>query len=287
MELKTFAVRQMLLKDDPLLRYVVKEEPIPVSVVASSFHDFIAPLADEKSEGLISDYPKMLNENVPLVVQTNAEGGYDISGNIPDTLLEAITLVHNVDQEKIVRALAEYNLKTVHGQSCSIVDATLQDTARRTLMAMESIPSVIPVGTGSQKPDGAELLGFEGTDAGQAEEGMGMLAAEGLDNALEETLAAEELAEAYEEPYGPVQEAVAATEELAGASEGVEMAPVIAEPSEPAPETMPAAEKPEDEAVFEEKPADSFAQSIRNIYRKFCADLHSFGLDDRLGLSLA
>lgn len=277
MELLTYAVRRKLLSDDPLLSYVVGNKPVPVSAVAASFHDFIAPLTDEKSECLISDYPKMLNENVPVVVRANTEGGYDISGNIPDTLLEAITLVHGAGQEEIVRALADYNLQTVHGQSCEIIATNIQDEARRTLMAMESIPSIIPINTAN---DGPPL-----PEPDTLAEGAGDMGAP-TQGALGEMLPAEP-GPAFLEPELPETVPVAETAPAWGTNAP---APDMAFAEGPGPVEEPYQTQGYPDsglAGADEKPADTFAQSIRNIYDKFCADLRNFGLDKRLGIALA
>lgn len=146
MDLKTYAVHRKLRYDDDLLSYVVSGEPIPVSVVEASFEGFIAPLADKKSERLITDFPGMLAAEVPVVMSKNEEtGGYEVSGNIPDTLVDAITTVHHITPDDVVAALVDHNLMTVHGKSCKILGTSLAEQAERTMLNALAIPDVVPV----------------------------------------------------------------------------------------------------------------------------------------------
>lgn len=161
MDLKTYAVHRKLRYDDDLLSYVVADLPIPISVVEASFKGFIAPLEDKKSEQLIADFPELLANEVPVVVSKNQEtGGYDVSGDIPDTLVEAITLVHNIMPNDVVAALVNHNLMTVHGQSCEILGTSLKEQAERTMISAMSIPDVVSVHDLMEKQTGEQTESF-------------------------------------------------------------------------------------------------------------------------------
>lgn len=145
MNLTTYAVHRKLTADDPLLAYVAKGVPVPTDVLAASFAEYLEPLTDEVSEGLVDDYAATLSSQVPIVVQPGADGGYEVSGDIPDTMVEAIELIHGAGEEDIVRALVDHNLGTVHGKSCDLIDIDITRAAERTKIALSSLPAVEPV----------------------------------------------------------------------------------------------------------------------------------------------
>ena len=274
MELLTYAVRQKLLNDDPLLSYVTRKEPVPIEVIAESFRGYLEPMEDKKSELLVHDYPRMLNENVPVVVNVNEDGGYHITGSIPDTLLEAIALVHNIeDKEEIIRALVDYNMENVYGQTCEILTASLTQIAGNAKKSMMAIPPVIPVGMANAGDD----MPKEGP-AGD------------MPNAGQEDAAFTEqgdFAPQMPEPGPAVQIPEPQIQEPEPVIQAAAPAVQVQEP-EPAIHAA-AGRDPFSDAGQEDytAEADSFTQSIRNIYEKFIADLKDFGLDRRLGLQLA
>ena len=131
MDLKTYAVHRKLEQGDDLLPYVVDGTPVPIPVVESCFGSFIEGMEDKRAERLLTNYPKMLSEDVPVVTLRNEEtGGYEISGDIPDRMVEAIECVYKVDPEEIVRAFTAYRLNVIHGQDCEILDTSCSERAR-------------------------------------------------------------------------------------------------------------------------------------------------------------
>ena len=145
MDLKTYAVHRKLHHGDKLLDYVVKNEPVPPEVIAAAFGDQIRAMEDTVAERLIADYPAMLGENIPVRSSRNAEGGYDIVGDIPDSVVDAIFQVHGASPEAVVQALVDYNLSTVHGQPCKILNTQTHESAEQTLFGFLSIPVVTSV----------------------------------------------------------------------------------------------------------------------------------------------
>lgn len=147
MNLTTFAVQRKLAYDDPLLSYVTSGQDIPVSVVEASFSDYVSSIEqDSLSEGLVDDYVGTLAKEVPIVVQPDTNGGYEVRGDVPDTLVEAIKLLHrDVNEEEIVSRLVRHNLETVHGKACEVLTVSIDQAAEKTRMALTSLPEVVPV----------------------------------------------------------------------------------------------------------------------------------------------
>lgn len=310
MDLKTYAVHRKLRYDDDLLSYVVADLPIPISVVEASFQGFITPLEDKKSEQLIADFPELLANEVPVVVSKNQEtGGYDVSGDIPDTLVDAITLVHNIMPNDVVAALVNHNLMTVHGQSCEILGTSLKEQAERTMISAMSIPDVVsvhdlmekqaeksetaePIVTAEPKTPESEL-----PDMSSVLEDLDELQqmVEQMDtNANEDDLASSAIPDKLEPIEGEepdldtlpdlaefddldAGELVSADED----SQALESDDVVDKSGN---DSEPVMTEPADDMPVE----DDFdmAAAIHRIYDKLCADIRAYNLDTRLNLAL-
>lgn len=254
MDLKTYAVHRKLEADSELLSYVVKGNPIPVSLVEENFRDYLEPLSDPAATRLIEDYAGLIGDEIPVVTRQLDDGGYSISGEIPDRLVEAIQLVHEVTPEEIVSALVNHNTAMVHGESLSITDIDLTGAARQTLLDSTRIPKVEPAVLSSPNL-------FEG-----AEE--------------EEKPTAEETPAAEETPS--VAEAV--TEEPPVAETRQEDVPTeaFADDEDAAAEAF---DDEEDLSPEEDKGA-AFRQAVNRVYQRVVADIQAMRLDQRLNLAM-
>lgn len=254
MDLKTYAVHRKLEADSELLSYVVKGTPIPVSLVEENFRDYLEPLSDPAATRLIEDYAGLIGDEIPVVTRQLDDGGYSISGEIPDRLVEAIQLVHEVTPEEIVSALVNHNTAMVHGESLSITDIDLTGAARQTLLDSTRIPKVEPAVLSSPNL-------FEG-----AEE--------------EEKPTAEETPAAEETPS--VAEAV--TEEPPVAETRQEDVPTeaFADDEDAAAEAF---DDEEDLSPEEDKGA-AFRQAVNRVYQRVVADIQAMRLDQRLNLAM-
>lgn len=293
MDLKTYAVHRKLRYDDNLLSYVVNGEPIPVSVIEASFQGFIAPIEDKKSEKLIENYKEMLASEVPVVVSKNHEtGGYEVTGDIPDTLVDAIMTVHHITQDDVVSALVDYNLETVHGQTCRIVGTSLTEQVERTMINAMSIPDVVSVSALMDDPSEpnqrleSSYIAPAPTPAEISDALDSMTAADSIeDSGLGEDEGFEHLAV----DENTLDDMASDVLESLGSMDDADYDAGIADDDEPV-EDLSAmddevADEPAEEAV-EEDEEDSMAAAIRRIYDKLCADIRAYGLDTRLNLTM-
>lgn len=264
MDLKTYAVHRKLEADSELLSYVVKGNPIPVSLVEENFRDYLEPLSDPAATRLIKDYAGLIGDEIPVVTRQLDDGGYSISGEIPDRLVEAIQLVHEVTPEEIVSALVNYNTAMVHGESLSITDIDLTGAARQTLLDSTRIPKVEPAVLSSPNL-------FEGAEE-KEKPTMAPVA--------EETPTAEETPAAEETPS--VAEAV--TEEPPVAETRQEDVPTeaFADDEDAAAEAF---DDEEDLSPEEDKGA-AFRQAVNRVYQRVVADIQAMRLDQRLNLAM-
>ena len=276
MDLKTYAVGQKLLHDDGLLDYVVRQEPVPVDVVAASFRDFLDRQEDAQARKLIDDYRGFLGEAVPVVITRNqGTGGYQVSGEIPDSMVSAIMLVHNLSPEAVIKSLVDQSLCTVHGQKCEIVECSMEEAAERTRMKAASIPEVSPVPEASPVPDGGTETPHEADAPAPAGIEAGTPAADDVfgdvPDDIPDVMDIQEPASLTEDPEGmDIQEPASLTEE----PEGVDIPG-----EEPAPQPDPPVGEPEAQTR-------DFAAIVQSIYEKFCSDLRAYGLDKRLNLAI-
>lgn len=287
MDLKTYAVHRKLRYDDNLLSYVVNGEPIPVSVIEASFQGFIAPIEDKKSEKLIENYKEMLASEVPVVVSKNREtGGYEVTGDIPDTLVDAIMTVHHITQDEVVSALVDYNLETVHGQSCRIVGTSLTEQAERTMINAMSIPDVVSVSELMEdRPHSVVSEPSYIASTPTSDEISDVL------ESMTEMEPAEGDIEHFEVDEGTlddmasdVLDSLAAIEDEASDAEAMDGYDTDQFDDGVVADEDPI-EDPVEEFVDEDEDA-SMAAAIRRIYDKLCADIRAYGLDTRLNLTM-
>lgn len=266
MDLKTYAVHRKLGYDDELLRYVMDDKPVPLPVIEASFQEYLNSQNDEKASRLLTDYTKLLGEDVPVVISRNENGGYEVSGDIPDTLVEALELVHKLKPDDVVKALVDYNMTMVHGKTCEVVSTTLGEQAKRTLMQVAAIPSVVPVAEIKEPEDFLEADRPAFT--------------EDLDDAFPDT---ESDTEATDNPDTAEDVSFMDAETFATPQEEQDEEDVASlDMSDEVPDEV--MEEPMD--MEEDTQADDFAAKVQRIYDRFCADLRAYGLDSRLNLSM-
>lgn len=258
MDLKTYAVHKKLEADSELLAYVVKGSPIPVPIVEENFRAYLEPLNDPAATRLIKDYAGLIGDEIPVTTQRMEDGGYTISGDIPDRLVEAIQLVHEVTPEEIVSALVNRNTAAVHGQALDITDIDLSDAARHTLLGAMEIPKVQPAVLEPADPF-AEAVAAAGTTEPAHTEPARTAEAVHTEPAM--------TAEAIPEKTVPEME-MPEEESIAGAF----------------PEEGEAF--PEEEDVTQEDPGATFRAAVSRVYDRLIADIRAYGLDQRLNLAL-
>lgn len=262
MDLKTYAVHQKLEADSELLAYVVKGSPIPVPIVEENFRAYLEPLNDPAATRLIEDYAGLIGDEIPVTTQRMEDGGYTISGDIPDRLVEAIQLVHEVTPEEIVSALVNRNTAAVHGQALDIMDIDLSDAARHTLLGAMEIPKVQPAKLEPADPF-AEAVAAAGRTEPEPVHTEPVRTAEAVP---EEEIPEEEIPEKTV-PEMEMPEA----ESIDGAfpEEGAAMEAF-----------------PEEVETPQEDPGATFRAAVSRVYDRLIADIRAYGLDQRLNLAL-
>lgn len=315
MNLKTFAVSQKLHRDQKLLDYVVHEQAVPLNVIQDAFGPLLETQTDVKAERLITNYKTLLADEIPIRVHKNAENGFEISGNVPDTMLEAITLVHGVSAEDAVRDLINTHMEQLYGTTCEILHSELKQEAERTLLEASNIPEILPGPTevpfdeslsANQETD-VDLVAetMEATEMNEeqvseaalaeavAEEPVEEVAEESVEESVEE-VAEESVEDVAEES---VEEVADETMNLAEENDTVDVEGSESQTADHdgydtdlfdagADGSEEAAEEVSEAAVVEESEDQRFAQAIKRIYEKLVADIRAFGLDKQLNLQM-
>lgn len=307
MDLKTFAVSQKLHRDQKLLDYVVKQQDVPLHVIQETFGPLLQTQSDVKAERLIKDYKQFLADEIPILVRKNAENGFDISGDVPDTVLEVIELLHDVTADTAIRDLIDVHMEQLYGTTCDIVHSNLIQEAERTLLAVSDIPTITPVTTETTTNSFLSDLTSDSAEE-VVEEDLADMAEEAVDEAVSDRVE-DEVSDMAEEVVDEIisdvaEEAVEeAVSEIADADVS-EMAEDVASEDDIPSQSIPdgydtdlfdtgvnAATENEsddvlDETESEEAESKRFAQAIKRIYDKLVADIHTYGLDKQLNLQL-
>lgn len=247
MDLKTFAVSQKLHRDQKLLYYVMNEQTVPLAVIQDAFGPLLQTQSDSKAERLIENYQQLLRDEIPILVRRNADQGFEISGDIPDTLLEAIELVHEVSAESAVQELINTHMEQLYGSSCEILHSDLTQEAERTLLAVSDIPAITPVPNDSAT---ASVI----SDLTVVEE-----------TAVEPT---SEMEEEQVDMDGYDTNLFDHGRDVLDESEAMDVS------------------EEQTEQELEEAEQKRFTQAIKRIYEKLVADIHAYGLDRQLNLQL-
>lgn len=265
MDLKTYAVHKKLEADSELLAYVVKGSPIPVPIVEENFRAYLEPLNDPAATRLIEDYAGLIGDEIPVTTQRMEDGGYTISGDIPDRLVEAIQLVHEVTPEEIISALVNRNTAAVHGHALDIMDIDLSDAARHTLLGAMEIPKVQPAVLEPADPF-AEAVAAAGTTEPVHTEPTHTEPVRTAEAVPEKRIPEEEIPEKIvPEEETPEEESIDGTFPEEGA----------------AMEALPA-----EEETPQEDPGAAFRAAVSRVYDRLIADIRAYGLDQRLNLAL-
>lgn len=105
MDLKTYAVWRKLTTNSDLLKYVVENKPIPITVLTEDFNDVIDGLHEPNSELVVTDYERYLKEHIRLGFQPTSKNELDVQGEIEEPLMESIEMVHHVDRQDVIKKL--------------------------------------------------------------------------------------------------------------------------------------------------------------------------------------
>ena len=122
MDLLTYAVSQKLRQNNDMWRYLAENQPVPQDLIADAFASVIETYEDEEAVRLTSHYDDYLSHHIPVTFTPNG-AGIQVSGEIDDTALEVLKLLHHKEDRDIVEQTIHSITNTISpGRDAEITD---------------------------------------------------------------------------------------------------------------------------------------------------------------------
>lgn len=122
MDLLTYAVSQKLRQNNDMWRYLAENQPVPQDLIADAFASVIEAYEDDEAVRLTSHYDDYLSHHIPVTFTPHGEG-IQVSGEIDDTALEVIKLLHHKEDRDIVEQTIHSITNTISpGRDAEITD---------------------------------------------------------------------------------------------------------------------------------------------------------------------
>lgn len=281
MNLIEFAVGRKLRDSDPLLEYVATGKAVPISILECSFEDLLSPLIDAQASHLVSDYVGMLQAYIPTTHTIDAESGrVRISGNIPDDLLEAIEMVHEVPAESVISEMIQASVGTLSRQDVTIKHldlSALEEAAQITLPEVKRIDQEILSASEIVAQGVKEMQEKVSHPETVIENITHTQTMETTEDASQTNETLDVVEDMFQTDETETMEDAAKTDETL---EMVEDTEVFEETSEVTPSIV------EDVEVSEEMSMEeTLAAAAKIVYNKLIRDFNERGLNEKLGLN--
>lgn len=122
MDLLTYAVSQKLRQNNDMWRYLAENQPVPQDLIADAFASVIEAYEDDEAVRLTSHYDDYLSHHIPVTFTPHGEG-IQVSGEIDDTALEVIKLLHHKEDRDVVEQTIHSITNTISpGRDADITD---------------------------------------------------------------------------------------------------------------------------------------------------------------------
>jgi hypothetical protein len=122
MDLLTYAVSQKLRQNNDMWRYLAENQPVPQDLIADAFASVIEAYEDDEAVRLTSHYDDYLSHHIPVTFTPNG-AGIQVSGEIDDTALEVMKLLHHKEDRDIVEQTIHSITNTISpGRDAEITD---------------------------------------------------------------------------------------------------------------------------------------------------------------------
>lgn len=122
MDLLTYAVSQKLRQNNDMWRYLAENQPVPQDLIADAFASVIEAYEDDEAVRLTSHYDDYLSHHIPVTFTPNGTG-IQVSGEIDDTALEVLKLLHHKEDRDIVEQTIHSITNTISpGRDADITD---------------------------------------------------------------------------------------------------------------------------------------------------------------------
>lgn len=105
MNLKSFATQRYLDGDSELLDYVISDATVPVAVLEKEFDVVDYPVSGLATALLSESYMEFLQKTVPIGLVKTGEHTFEVTGELPDSVIEILEKLHGVDKTDVVNQL--------------------------------------------------------------------------------------------------------------------------------------------------------------------------------------
>ena len=105
MNLKSFATQRYLDGDSELLDYVISDATVPVAVLEKEFDVVDYPVSGLATALLSESYMEFLQKTVPIGLVKTGEHTFEVTGELPDSVIEILEKLHGVDKSDVVNQL--------------------------------------------------------------------------------------------------------------------------------------------------------------------------------------
>lgn len=231
MNLKLYGICFKMRGGPDLLDYVQTGTPVPVDVMEQVMSQMGLITQSEMAfaEKLDTDWKKAFNERVPLLMETKQDGGYNITCDVPEELLNTVHVLTELDNEKIVEEYVSSHLRDICGIETTIISVDVEQ------------PEIIPARAAAPQASGFDLSDLGAVPDAPVFEDVSEFGGLEADEAPTEVPVEEPV---HNAPMEPVYDVPAEPE--SEEPEPDEPEPEEPEPEEPEPED---AEEPYEEAV--------------------------------------
>ncbi len=298
MNLKLYGICFKMRGGPDVLTYTQSGTPIPVDLMGQVMNQMDTVTKEELdfARKLDEDWKKAFNERAPMTMTIVKGGGYDITCDVPNELLDTVRILTGKENEKLVEEYTAAYLKEVCGVDADIVSVDVEGAGRQEQIVQEAPASGFDLSDLGADPEGPALEDITDIDMDipvdgftqEAEQKPAVQAAVQekpadqipvQEEPMEEDLYEEE--EGMDGGYDQFEEEGIPVEEGYPEDEGFPEEAYEEDASEQEPEEMAA-----EEAVEETAAEDPMQNAVVGIYKEMVGNIKDRKLDERLGLNI-
>lgn len=272
MNLKLYGICFKVRGGPDLLDYVQTNTPVPVDIMEQVMTQMNSITQEEKdfAEKLDNDWKKALNERVPLLMSIAPHGGYDITCDVPDELLNTVRLLHGMENEKIVEEYTASYLKDVCGVDVNIISVDVEQGEEvQVKTEIQQGFDLSDLGADPDEPTFEDVSQFTDMDADIP------VPAPAVRSAAEQPKAEET---AYEESV-PEEDDILLKEDYPDSEE-------FPDADEEFYEDEPQEDEEQEDVPQEVSKEDIYKDAVKNIYKELVGNIREKKLDERLHLQI-
>lgn len=265
MDLKLYGICFKMRGGPNLLDYIQTNKPVPVELMGQIMEQMSSVSEDElKFAGKLEEnWKKAFNERVPLLMQMEPDGGYNIECEVPDNLLATVRTLESMTDARIIEEYTSDYLKNICGVEADILTVDVEESVQK----MPEVSKGFDLSILEEEFEEPQFEDPEELD---------------LEEPAMESLLEEEFEDAVPMEPVPTKEGIPVEdypeEELPMEEEELPMEE----------EDYPEEELPmeEEELPMEEEETEKMKAAVAGIYKDMVSNIRARNLDERLNLRI-